>query len=214
MLSVSFQCPKCKANLKAPSEKIGARSKCNRCATPVVVPDPEAVPPPVPRLVEPQPMSQGIPVEPEDDGVETSSTPLMRAVMGVFWLIDLVWDIRFKRYLTPYIIQAAWILLILCCIGGFLLSRFAMPVIEAMEERVVRSSMRRQPPNYEYRSYQRVEPNPVADWIAGTIIYIIGSVMLLMAARVAGESIMVIFNISSDLKSVKRHLKSEPGGMP
>src|SRR4051794_14833877 len=34
---IAFPCPKCQATLKAPDDKIGARSKCPRCGTPVEV---------------------------------------------------------------------------------------------------------------------------------------------------------------------------------
>lgn len=218
---ILFQCPKCQASLKAPPDKIGARSKCNRCATPVVVPDPDAAPP-VPTLVEtPQPVSRGIPAEPEEDyeedEEEPQQSPFLRACMGIFWVIDAVLDLRFKRYLTPYILKAAWILLIACCVGWFLLSRFAMPVIEAMGERLVPASLRQQveappEPTFDRRSFRRSEPkpNPVADWIAGTILYVLFSVWLLMSTRVGMELIIVIFNISTDLEAVKRHLNSGP----
>lgn len=39
---ISFQCPKCRATLKAPEQKIGARSKCPKCGVAVQVPRPAA----------------------------------------------------------------------------------------------------------------------------------------------------------------------------
>jgi hypothetical protein len=47
---IAFPCPKCQATLKAPEEKVGARTKCPRCGCPVQVPDrPVSNPPTEPR---------------------------------------------------------------------------------------------------------------------------------------------------------------------
>jgi hypothetical protein len=201
---ILFQCPKCQANLKAPTDKVGARSKCNRCQTPVVVPDLDRRP--APPLDAAEEVSQGIPAEPEEIEEPARPSPLMRALL----LIDMVLDVRFKRYLTPYIIQAAWILLIVCSVAGFVLSRFAMPVIEALEQKAMRASKQRRfdnPNAFDQRSFESHRPtklDALVDWAFGTIGYVIGSVVLLLAARVAGESLIVVFNISADLKAVRR----------
>jgi CheY-like chemotaxis protein len=55
---IAFPCPKCRATLKAPEEKVGAQTKCRYCGSPVQVPAP-----PVAALVT-DPLPAGAPPAP------------------------------------------------------------------------------------------------------------------------------------------------------
>ena len=49
---IAFPCPKCRFTLKAPEEKVGARTKCPKCGCPVQVPGrPVSTPPVVPEVL-------------------------------------------------------------------------------------------------------------------------------------------------------------------
>ena len=73
---ISFQCPKCPATLKAPIEKIGARSKCPKCGCPVQVPrQPGSIAPAVVTEVLPVKSRATIPEAPDVAKVPPEETP-------------------------------------------------------------------------------------------------------------------------------------------
>ncbi len=225
---IEFQCPKCQATLKAPADKIGARSKCRRCGCPLRVPDPDA---PVaayavpiisdslaPNSPPPVRATHAVVSDQENDsaGYLPEYSPrggisFVQVLGKVFWAIDLITDVRFKRYLTPYIVRILWVWLLFVCFSWFFLSRFAMPVVEALSKHsrdATSANDKRREIDFDNSMFGRIsEPpkksNPLSDWLSGTLIYVVAAIFFLMVARVWAEMLIVVFNISNDLKEAK-----------
>jgi hypothetical protein len=173
---------------------------------------------------------------------------LSGASLRTAWrLIDRIFDFRFKRYLTPYLIRAWWAWLVFCCFAGYFIYCFAVPIAEHIskrlnEQRAVRvASEAGQERDQEIDKHVEVREDgkrinvrrtaPVASrarnaqpvptnasqpdgngaafgmWLLRSIGYVFACGCFLICARILAELIIVIFNISSDLREAKRRFE-------
>jgi hypothetical protein len=152
--------------------------------------------------------------------------------------IDRIFDFRFKRYLTPYLIRAWWAWLVFCCFAGYFIYLYVVPVTglivaQVNQERAARllsgAGQQRVPlPSVgveeEQRRFSRnahVLPDAsqpkgtgaaFGTWLLLNIGYIFSCGCFLICARILAELVMVIFNISSDLKEAKRRFEEQYTG--
>jgi DNA-directed RNA polymerase subunit RPC12/RpoP len=209
---IEFSCPNCGTGVKAREDKIGAHSRCPRCGFRLQVPDPVlATVPNGPLPAAPQwngdQYPRAIPVQHQDESVYQEPTVdvgalVMAGLTKTWWLIDTIFDFRFRRYLTPYLVRGMWALLLVSCICGFFLFRFAMPLVEHYSKPTTRPAVT---DRIMFEPPAKVsEPNPVGEWLGGTILYVWLCMWFLIYARILAELVIVIFNISNDLKEAKR----------
>src|SRR5579875_3893699 len=120
---IRFQCPKCQATLKAADDKAGLRSKCLECGEPVLIP-----PLPTSRKQKDYGVDTDYPdvkahtiagrddEQDEPEEKRNAAEKIGAAIIAAFWAIDLVFDFRFRRYLTPYLVRFFWGALLLLCV--------------------------------------------------------------------------------------------------
>jgi hypothetical protein len=143
--------------------------------------------------------------------------------MNLVQAIDGITDVRFKRYLTPYIIRVLWALALIVAFGGLLFNRFALPVLYEAAKHAPGQSVgpdwnagkaaqnpapvwNRDRAVFAPAAPQPSQPNPAGVWLAYTALYILVTVFCLLILRVTAEFIIVVFNISNDLKEAKLRL--------
>jgi hypothetical protein len=191
---IEFSCPNCGTNVKAPNDKIGARSKCPRCKAPVQVPDPDVAHPNM------------VPVQRTSAYYQFSQPAPPPSFPG--WEALDIFDFRFKRYLTPYLIRAMWAILVILSIVGFLVVLFK-PVIDAKRPTAAAIAADRAADRAAFERpgsipAKRSEPNPLAEWWSSNWMYLSLCIAGLISARISAELVIVIFNISNDLNEAKR----------
>jgi hypothetical protein len=97
-------------------------------------------------------------------------------------------------------------------IGCLFLQRIALPIIDEFSEQTAKTETRgggfmpHSPDAQRPDSHRQLDSNDLAKWIGKTVVYIAVTLFLLMLARVWAEMVIVIFNISNDLKETKLSL--------
>ena len=214
---IEFNCPSCNKTIKAPESKGGSQGRCPACKASIDIPDPDAVAvgssPPL--RFEWLDQAPDAPYDPAVNGHAPKEQQAPRAdewFVKTVHFIDLIVDLRFKRYLTPYIIRIIWGLLLVFAIGCLFLQRIALPIIDEFSEQTAKTETRgggfmpQSPGAQRPDSHRQQDPNDLAKWIGKTVVYIAVTLFLLMLARVWAEMVIVIFNISNDLKETKLSL--------
>jgi hypothetical protein len=233
-MTIRFACPSCRKPLRAAASKIGQRGQCPKCYAAFEVPgveppaaneddscngwghngasDPFTNVPPLTFTIE----------EASDPCAARGTSLLRRVVRG----LDLVLDVRFKRYFTPYIVRILWAMFILGLASGFVWGCFIVPMGRGLvkEERSLMSDEAKlrmmglntgkpaAPERAEPQGAASKHASALAEWLRGAAFYALLSVVLLLITRVLAESVIVLFNIANDLKETKLRLaqRSEP----
>ena len=211
-----MKCPKCQKSLSVPDKYLGRVVKCPNCKQPFKYGEmAEIVAPPIQKA--PSGIDRETPdVEPENLDIEPRISVSRikrggRLQTAESWL-DL-FDWKFKKYLTPWIVRATWIIFLvlvgiwlalqLLGIVLFILSLVA-PSVEGLGQQGNGGVPRFEPANRDPRS-----------WATGIVIFaqiaMVGVILTsVLWVRVVLESIIVLFNIATSLDSIDRKTTAEP----
>jgi hypothetical protein len=206
-----FLCPGCGKRLKAPESAPGRTVKCPTCGTALVVPETPS------RAAAQDSESSGDYVAPDDMDLgvndEHAKYDVRLSVFGRIWYaVDLIFDFRFRRYLTPCIVRVLWVIVLLLTALYFFHDTFISPFADTVE------------PSTGFRpwtapSQPRVVAEPsklskaaleIMNWILQSAFRSVACITSLMFVRVLGELAIVVFNISNDLKSSKKETTAAP----
>ena len=116
-----------------------------------------------------------------------------------FWLFD----IRFERYLTPWIIRVSWILFLIfaaLALVGWTLSAVGGGLGDASPDMLARPGR----PSSPTKPIVSVEA--IIRFI-NTVKIVIGVCLLVLYIRVFCECIIVIFNIAASLKAIESNTR-------
>ena len=206
---IRFECPDCNKRFRAKASMGGKEIECSSCGAMLIVP--RATPEPE---VEEQPKRRPKPkIQPETasviDQIKVQGKQFSNSISGnspksFADLVD-IFDFRFKRYLTPYIIRLIWILAVAGCLFFVLGNTLITPFMgtETNNVRMQRSDdgIGRNAPE------KNIKPSKLAKafieiiaWLVSNVLVVIGALFILLVLRLIFEQIILLFNISNDLK--------------
>ena len=218
---IRFECPDCNKRFRAKASMGGKEIECSSCGAMLIVP--RATPEPD---VEEQPKRRPKPkIQPETasviDQIKVQGKQFSNSISGnspksFADLID-IFDFRFKRYLTPYIIRLIWILAVAGCLffvlGNTLITPFMGTETNNLRMESSDDGIGRNAPEKNVKPSKLTEAFlEIIAWLVSNVLVVIGSVMFLLVIRVIFEQAILLFNISNDLKSMVALMekKSDP----
>lgn len=210
--TIRFQCSGCGKRIRAPEAAAGRAVKCSGCGSTVQVPSSAVTVMGdlnVNRSSQPPEPSQSSEQMRFDDSSEPT-IPLKDNSSSTFapwrW-IDNVFDFRFRRYLTPYIIRAFWILALVGTLVFLVQSTLIAPFSDKPDIDTLRGTAKQTVPTAKPSELSKSFSEILA-WVITSVLKTIGCILLLMFIRVAAELAIVVFNISKDLKRLENQPQS------
>jgi|GEM_PF-6763992 len=190
-------CPACKLPLEIPPPMAGQPVSCPRCRTTFSSPVPSMVPLPGPTPV--------VAPSPPVSSSETSTAALRERPIT---LLD-VFDLSFKRYVTPLIVKVTWVLTLFFA-SIWLLIIFTVLMIDLMPDTPAHM---RQRPGLQFDLIGVLNKIDRAWWrtLIRTVMVstqVATVVLFVLWMRVLLESVMVVFQMAASLKSIDRKTKT------
>jgi hypothetical protein len=142
--------------------------------------------------------------------------PYSRALKRRFERPTSIWDLfdfKFEKYLTPWIIRATWV--VVCLLAAFYFALWAISSIadavdrnEISTKKVATKSVETDEVEFEW-SFGGTRFTDISERIAFFVFRVVGIVFALLWIRVALETEIVIFNIAMGITSIDRKLKGK-----
>jgi hypothetical protein len=221
-------CPSCRLTLEIPPELAGQQVACPKCGGRFI--SPGGTPPVTSMAPAPSPTFQPPPVFPEPSARTALSQAASSGVPErAASLLDL-FDLSFKRYVTPLIVKITW-LLTLTLAGLWLTVTVVLLVFSLLPSedekqptapaRTIVVPRRAVDRSVHLDFGQGVNMNQGPDesdfatlGMLVRIVYlasqVIGVVLMLLWVRVVLESVIVVFNIAASLRSIDRKTRGSP----
>lgn len=223
-MDITVTCPGCNKQYSVSAEHVGKKVGCQQCAMQFVVKrenqDPPQPPAPTSRAQAPAAKTPSVEEfateEPKTSGdfsrfKKRSSIEKYRANNdglrpATSWLD--IFDWKFEKYLTPWILRLVWI----CCLvgAGFWLLLLTLSTIGSFFPMESSGSFRRASSSSVAGMLQAIPlirslgPETLVNIAKffGFVILLTGATLFLLWIRVILESFIVIFNIATSLKSI------------
>lgn len=203
-----MQCPNCRANLQESAELVGRQVSCPSCGITFVMPPPMNSPDEFAGPSSPPGTFDTIAAAARRDFSHATRRRFKPSTSA----LDL-FDWKFERYVTPWVVRVTWIAILalstiwlLLLLVGLLFamlpegSNVATPNTGNTFQQPRMSGYEFSPPAAVDNSRQYLLRNAVA--VFGFITAIIGLMIFLLWVRVVLESLIVLFNIAESLTSI------------
>jgi hypothetical protein len=188
---IAFQCLGCGQQYTVKDEFAGRPFKCRQCKSATLIPNT-------------QELSEADLHQPTFNAASPTilGSPIVHGAAAACRLIDLIFDFRFQRYLTPWIVRAWWALLVINLALVLLVYSFSDGLEAAGWHRTTHYQAASTAPNSP--------PNEFLVWLGWSYLRVLSTVAVLMLARVLLETAIVLFNIANDIKILRRKGEATP----
>ena len=199
-MKASIECPLCEKRYTVSETMLGKKVKCRDCGSSfsaTFAVDPPSTTQPIPAVEEGESFSFAA------ANSKPSFTTSSKNVSGFIDAFFALFDWRFKRYLTPWVVRVTWIVflalvamwLLTICLGVVIsLFPFDSPA----------------PANRRFPQFDKPESSGLplyARYIAGLITMVTTSILGVLWVRVILELVVVRFNMAESLRSLENDLK-------